>query len=156
MKNNTILLFLLLMFFFALSSCDSVDKLYYLRDKLAKIKQNSVNKNKKNAKAAIKLPSPVIYGIGTLNQEGTANQTHDPLQSYPLTQFKFVGTLSQNNELLAYVSTPDGKILSVKRGDMIGNQYGRIINIDSSKIEVSQKELTKGNKLTEKIIVIQP
>jgi Tfp pilus assembly protein PilP len=160
MKINKILLFIVGIFVIAivcLNACSSGDKFHSLRAKLAKIKLAREKSSHKYSLVEVRIPTPVTYGYDAtqMGNKAAVNKLGAPLQAVPLSQLKFIGTITEDNELLAYIATPDGNTYSVKKGDMIGDQYGRIVNIDSTKIEVTEKELAKGNKVVEKIVVMQ-
>jgi len=141
-----------------LNACSSNDKFHSLRVKLAKIKLAREKQSRKFSEAEVKLPAPVTYGFSNYSAthlgNGTVNKMISPLQAYPLSQLKFIGTISQNDELFAYIETPDGKTFSVKKGDFIGDQCGKITKIDPTRVEVLAKELLKGNRSVDKIILI--
>ena len=53
----------------------------------------------------------------------------NPLQSYPLSMLRFVGTLFYGTHVSAIMMTPDNKVYQVKQNDIVGDHDGIITNI---------------------------
>lgn len=51
------------------------------------------------------------------------------LEAYPLDSLKYVGTVTKNNAEWALIRTPNEMIHSVKRGNYVGQNYGKIVDI---------------------------
>ncbi|MFN7096325.1 MAG: pilus assembly protein PilP [Gammaproteobacteria bacterium] len=66
------------------------------------------------------------------------NHIPGPLESYPLTQLKYVGILTEANKNWGLISTPSGAIYSIAMGQYIGQNYGKVINITQQKITVQE------------------
>lgn len=60
----------------------------------------------------------------------------DPLEAYPLDQLELVGTLSVGNQPSALVRTPDGEVHRLTSGDHMGTDYGRIVSITESSVQL--------------------
>lgn len=71
-----------------------------------------------------------------------------PLEFFPLDALKFVGTLKQGGVLWALIKQPSGTISRVSVGNYMGEDYGRIIQINNSsiKLEETVKEAGKWAK----------
>ncbi len=118
-------------------------------------KEAAAKNSKKIASVGFKLPEPVTYVSSTASQGGggTAVSTGGPpLQSYPMAALQFEGTITKNNEVIAYILTPDQKIFEAKVGDPLGNNYGIITKIDSSHVEVLEKGI---KKTANKVVTLQ-
>lgn len=74
----------------------------------------------------------------------------EPLEGYPLDALKFVGILKQGNELWALITDPEKKVVPVKVGNYMGQNYGRIISIKNDEIKL--EETTKNTGTWEKHI----
>jgi type IV pilus assembly protein PilP len=74
------------------------------------------------------------------NQQLKPDTSHPPgpLESFPLTQLLYVGTLSQSNQIWGLISTPTGAIYSIAIGQYIGQNYGKVTQITPQKITVQE------------------
>jgi type IV pilus assembly protein PilP len=66
-----------------------------------------------------------------------------PLEAYPLDALKFVGTLTQDNQIWGLIKLPDGQITRVRIGDYMGQNYGRILIIKNNSVKL--EETIKGS-----------
>jgi type IV pilus assembly protein PilP len=66
------------------------------------------------------------------------NRPREPLESEPLDSLRMVGTLERNGNSWALVRMSDSTIYRVKPGNYLGQNYGKIINISESEVEVSE------------------
>ena len=127
---------------FMLSSCGSREEQRELRLYIKQMKDQANTTEKKPLMVEYQLPKPVKY-IGLVSQSSGTNagsgEVSKPLQSYPLKDLQFVGTIVQDNETWAYILTPDNMIYGAKEGDIIGNSYGKISKITTDHIEVRQQ-----------------
>ncbi len=85
-----------------------------------------------NDEAEIKGADAVVY-TGPKPDE---NRNKETLEEYPLDTLRFVGQLEKNNEEWAIVTSPDKLVHRVKVGNFIGQNYGRIVAISESDMEV--------------------
>ncbi|MCK5902320.1 MAG: pilus assembly protein PilP [Cocleimonas sp.] len=60
------------------------------------------------------------------------------LESFPLDGLEMVGTVSKEKTLWALIRTPDGGVQSIKKGNFIGQNYGRILSISEVKIDLKE------------------
>ncbi|MFT4058342.1 MAG: pilus assembly protein PilP [Legionella sp.] len=60
------------------------------------------------------------------------------LEAYPLDTLKFVGTLTQDNEMWGLIKQPDNQITHIHVGDYVGQNYGRIILIKNNLIKLDE------------------
>lgn len=57
------------------------------------------------------------------------NRPKMPLEKFPLDSLKFVGTLKDGTVKWGLITEPDGKVVRVKSGDYMGQNYGKILRI---------------------------
>lgn len=60
------------------------------------------------------------------------------LETFPLDALRMVGTLQRGGELVALVRTPDNAIYQVRKGDRIGQNFGIVIGISDTAIEIRE------------------
>lgn len=140
-----------------LSGCGSNQEERELRGYINQLKTQAAIKEVKSKTVVWQLPKAVTYGPDksqtdsrTMATKGTSN----PLQVYPVTSLQFVGILTENNQISAYVMTPDNMLYLVKVGDIIGEEYGKIVKIDSDHIEISEKVMN-GNQPAERKVKME-
>ncbi|SFR85889.1 type IV pilus assembly protein PilP [Marinobacter daqiaonensis] len=69
--------------------------------------------------------------------EPDLDRPREVLENYGLTELEMVGTLaSAEGNLFALIEDPDGGIHRVRRGNYMGNNYGRIIGISETRVEL--------------------
>ena len=66
------------------------------------------------------------------------NRPREPLESEPLDSLRMVGTLERNGNSWALVRMSDSTIHRVKPGNYVGQNYGKIISISESDVEVTE------------------
>lgn len=142
-----------------LSACKRDEKLNELKNYVNKTKQTAEQEEFKKTQVKFELPAPVTYEKTLPFAAQEANQPVDekiavanPLQAYSLQSYLFLGTLSMNGQILAYVLTPGNSIIELKKGDVISDQYGRIINIARDKIEILIETTNKGKQPSQRIV----
>lgn len=62
----------------------------------------------------------------------------EPLEKFPLDGLKFVGLLERRGERWAIIMAPDKLVHRVKIGNYLGENYGRIVSITETKIELME------------------
>lgn len=60
----------------------------------------------------------------------------EPLESFPLDALDMVGTLNMEDNLWGLIKDPDGLIHRVKVDNYLGQQHGRIIQIDEDRVSL--------------------
>ncbi|VVC77066.1 hypothetical protein AQUSIP_23930 [Aquicella siphonis] len=135
-----------------MSACGDNQRLRETQKFISLTKQKTLQEdNIEAANAQFALPKPVQYqprgyhapagGNVAISKEGVTN----PVLMYPVKSLQFVGTLTQDNRIYAYVMTPDGMIYLLKVGDVIGDKSGKIMKIDSGHIEIMEGSLPSSN-----------
>ncbi|RMD70075.1 MAG: hypothetical protein D6819_05205 [Gammaproteobacteria bacterium] len=64
------------------------------------------------------------------------NRPKEPLERFPLDALRMVGTLQKEGELWALVKDPEGVVHRVRVGQHMGQNYGRIVRITPSRIDL--------------------
>jgi type IV pilus assembly protein PilP len=78
-----------------------------------------------------------------------SNHRKGPLEAFPLENLKMVGTLEQKKAVFALIKTPDNNLYRVKSGDYIGQNFGRIVNIDEGTVKLKELIQDSGNEWKE-------
>lgn len=60
------------------------------------------------------------------------------LEGFPLDGLKMVGTVEKDSILWALIKIPDGAVQSVKAGNYMGQNYGKIISITDATMEMKE------------------
>lgn len=106
---------------------------------------------KYEADEAIKLKSPFESNQSMTNTV----KSNKPLLNFPLDALRFVGTLSKDNKIQAYVLTPDNKIFMTSVGDIIGSQHAKVVQIDNQQIRILLQEIEPGKPMKQQIITLE-
>ena len=79
------------------------------------------------------------------------NRHKEVLESYPLESLSMVGSLQREELIFALIKSPDGTLHRVKKGNYLGQNFGRIDHISES--EVKLVEIVQGgvNEWTEQV-----
>jgi len=72
-----------------------------------------------------------------------------PLEAFPLENLKMVGTLQQKKDIFALIKTPDNNLHRVKPGDFMGQNFGRISDINESALKLKELIQDSGNEWKE-------
>lgn len=62
----------------------------------------------------------------------------EPLEQYPLDALRFVGTLKKGGQIYGLVKTPENALYRIKKGEHIGQNFGLVIAIGDSNIEIRE------------------
>jgi len=143
-----------------LSGCGDQTRLHQLQVYITQLKEAATHK--KNAETRLlQLPKPVLYAplgySGSANRDNISSQglMRNPLQAYPLKVLRFVGTLTRNNHISAYIMTPDNMVYQANSGDTIGDNDNKIVKINVDHIELSEKYIETGKKPVTRIVTMQ-
>ena len=63
-------------------------------------------------------------------------RNREELEKFPLDALQMVGVLRKDGDIWALIKAPDGTVHRVKRGNYVGQNFGRIDTINESKIDV--------------------
>lgn len=78
-----------------------------------------------------------------------------PLYAYPLNMMRFIGTISKDNQLHAYIWLPDNKVYQLKIGDNMGNHYGKIDAIFPDHIDVIERYFVAGKGDVQQKVILE-
>lgn len=81
-------------------------------------------------------PPKAVAGTGGLQPD--FNRRKEPLEAYPLESLKMVGTLQQKKVMHALVRTPDNNLYRVRAGNYLGQNFGRITDINESVVMLKE------------------
>lgn len=71
------------------------------------------------------------------------SRVKEPLERFALQQLQLVGTLSMGKRHVALIKTPEHEVVSVREGNYIGDNHGRITQITSQAVSVSERIFTR-------------
>lgn len=60
------------------------------------------------------------------------------LEGFPLDSLQMVGTVQKDKNLWALIKIPDGGVQSVKKGNFLGQNYGKILDVSEAEIQLSE------------------
>ncbi|CAM3389275.1 pilus assembly protein PilP [Halomonas lysinitropha] len=60
----------------------------------------------------------------------------EPLEAYDLSELELVGTLTVEGQPSALIQAPDGKVHRLRIGNYMGSDFGRIIGITDSSVQL--------------------
>ena len=60
------------------------------------------------------------------------------LEGFPLDSLRMVGTVEKDKTLWALVKIPEGAVQTVKSGNYLGQNYGKIMNISDVKMDMME------------------
>lgn len=66
------------------------------------------------------------------------NRPPEFLESYPLDSLGYVGTVTKDKTEWALIKNKNGSVHRVKRGNYLGQDYGKIINITETKLHLQE------------------
>ncbi|MBR2514127.1 MAG: pilus assembly protein PilP [Halomonas sp.] len=66
-------------------------------------------------------------------------RTTEPLEHFQLQSLRLVGTLGMGGQQVALIASPDGKVTSVRVGNYLGSNHGRITRITSQEITLVER-----------------
>jgi Tfp pilus assembly protein PilP len=142
--HKKIVLALALMSTMLLASCDNDRHIHDLKKYVDDQRKTSAKNQKLSAATQLHFPTAAAYQSGARSpfEEATyssaASKLH-PLQSYPLNNLKFKGTVAQKDSILAFILAPDNKLYQVTTGDIIGDHYGKITHIYPDHLEIEEQ-----------------
>ena len=70
-------------------------------------------------------------------------RTPEPLERFSLQELRLVGTMRMGERQVALIASPDGNVTSVKEGNYMGTDYGRIAQINAQEIRVTERVFTQ-------------
>lgn len=87
---------------------------------------------------AMLIPEAVPQQIVDSGVKLDVNRVREFLEGFPLDGLSMVGTVNKENTLWALIKTPDGGVQSIKKDNYLGQNYGKILGISESGIEIKE------------------
>jgi len=100
--------------------------------------------------------SPFLAAEAVAQAQGTApdmsrtgelapdtSRVKEPLEQFALQQLQLVGTLSMGRRHVALIKTPEHDVVSVREGNYMGNNHGRITRIAPQAVSVNERIFTR-------------
>ena len=69
----------------------------------------------------------------------------EPLEQFSLQELQLVGTLRMGGRRLAMIATPEGEVVTVREGNYVGSNYGRITAISEQTVDIRERVYTQQN-----------
>jgi type IV pilus assembly protein PilP len=66
------------------------------------------------------------------------NRPKEPLEAFSLETLKMVGMVSNKGEINAVIKTPDNAIYHIKKGNYVGQNFGRVTQITDSEVTLHE------------------
>ncbi|MGO1395733.1 MAG: pilus assembly protein PilP [Halomonas sp.] len=93
------------------------------------------------------LPPSAIAQDGADRGEGALapdqQRRSEPLERFSLQELRLVGSMRMGRRRVALIAAPDGNVTSVKEGNYMGADYGRITEISRQEIRVTERVFTQ-------------
>jgi type IV pilus assembly protein PilP len=83
------------------------------------------------------------------------NRPREPLEAYPLENLQMVGTLSKRRDMFALIKTPDSNLFRVTRGNYLGQNFGRITEIDDASVKLKEMVQDSAGDWIERVSTLQ-
>ena len=83
------------------------------------------------------------------------NRPREPLEAYPLENLQMVGTLMQRKSTYALIKTPDSNLFRVSRGNFLGQNFGRITDIDDASVKLKEMVQDSAGDWIERVSTLQ-
>jgi type IV pilus assembly protein PilP len=81
---------------------------------------------------------PRKVGRATDDPKAPKPRPSQPLEAYPLESLTMVGTLSKEGVIYALIRVPNREIYQVGVGNYMGQNYGKIISISETEIQLNE------------------
>ena len=82
-----------------------------------------------------------VKSAATGNNSGISpdlNRPKEPLESFPLDSLRMVGTMDQSGQTWAIIQAPDRTVSRISRGNYLGQNFGRIRNIEEYSVSLNE------------------
>lgn len=153
MKAKASYILLLLLAPLLLTGCGGDSGPRDLQEYVQKTKQDIKNRQSKKQLVAIKAPQPFIYQAEPLrgpfdkkDDAGPEKRVYaSPLQAYPISVLKLVGTITTGADTFAYITAPDQITYKVVPGDKIGDHSGVITSVLPGQVNVMEIDTDSEN-----------
>ncbi len=82
------------------------------------------------------------------------NRRREPLEAYPLDSMEMVGSMSRRDGQYAILRV-DNLLYHVKRGDYLGQNFGRVTKVDETQLTLREIVQDAANEWVERITTLQ-
>lgn len=144
-----------------LTACGRSEGYRDLRNYIDQLRINYAFTGKLNKSNAVHKVVVVEYKKGAARSpfdEGNnspGKTASNPLSAYAVSVLRFVGTVSEENKVWAYITTPDNKVYKITEGDKIGDHDGIVKKITSKQIEILEQQMDEDKQDSQRIITLQ-
>ncbi len=149
---------------FLLSGCGKSSPYPDLQQYMDRMKQQQAGMIQSLHKLDVKPPIAVIYD-GNMRRSPFENGqvvggaakaiSTNPLQAYSLSMLRLLGTVTENGATFAYITTPDNMVYRVQVGDIIGDHYGKIVNIQPSIVNVMELDTDNPDEHLQRVVSLK-
>jgi type IV pilus assembly protein PilP len=77
-------------------------------------------------------------GAGGSDLEPDLNRYKEALEQFPLDGLEFAGILENQDQTWAIIKAPDGLVHRVQVGNHLGQNYGKIVRVSETKVEIEE------------------
>lgn len=102
-------------------------------------------------------PEAIAQGNASRDEGALApdqQRTPEPLERFSLQELRLVGTMRMGNRQVAMIASPDGNVTSVREGNYMGTDYGRIGGISEQEIRVTERVFTQREGWQERQVIL--
>ena len=148
-----------------LAACDGNEPFKDLSDYIAglKGKDTPAQSEEKVSPVTAPAPSSIQYQSKALRSPFEVREitnvkssvAANPLQAYPLDMLRFVGTVTQNGDTVAFITAPDSRIYQIKVGDVIGDRQGKVVTIDADRISLIEQSAEDGPAGMKRVVTLK-
>lgn len=86
------------------------------------------------------------YGALAGGENGPDSQRlAEPLERFSLPELQLVGTLRMDGRQVAMIATPEGEVVTVREGNYMGTNDGRITAISAQEIDIRERVYNQQN-----------
>ena len=163
--NSTIITKLLIILaFLGMTACGKSDQVEDLKHYMEEMKQTAAASQKKIPPAEFNIPTPQKYSATTALRSpfdesgfaaGSGINAANPLQAYPLSVLRFVGTLTQGDKVYAFILAPDNAVYQVQKGDVVGERQGHVVDIYPDRINIMEVDTSDEKAPVTRMATIQ-
>ncbi|WP_240894110.1 pilus assembly protein PilP [Halomonas alimentaria] len=83
-----------------------------------------------------RLPEAEQQAQGSVELAPDLTRPRETLEAYKLSELRLVGTLTESGQPSALVRAPDGQVHRLRVGNHMGSDFGRIVSITSSTVQL--------------------
>ncbi|MFD2191228.1 pilus assembly protein PilP [Pistricoccus aurantiacus] len=99
-------------------------------------------------KAPMPESEPVAQDTSDLKPD--LSRPKEPLEAFKLESLDLVGTLMVSGQTFALVRAPDGEVHRLRQGDYLGTDFGRVIDITDTAVQLMEVVTNGGNGWVER------